>query len=320
MITLDIVYIVVGLLFAAFSVLSALDGENPKRLRNTAFWGLLALSLLFGSYLSDLANGGIVVALVLIGGLGGLGVGKPATTTPEQRRESAARRGAWLFVPALLIPLVAVGGTLLQDHTSLGAALIADRQTTVIALGLGCVIALVAAMAWLRPPLLAPLQEGRKLMDSIGWAALLPQMLASLGAVFVIAKVGEVVGGLVADVIPMNGPLLAVTAYCLGMALFTIVMGNAFAAFPVMTAAIGLPFVVQRFGGDPAIVAAIGMLAGFCGTLMTPMAANFNVVPANLLELPDRNSPLNGVIRAQVPTALPLLLANIALMYFLAFR
>ena len=213
-----------------------------------------------------------------------------------------------------------MGGTLLQDHTSLGAALIADRQTTVIALGLGCVIALVAAMAWLRPPLLAPLQEGRKLMDSIGWAALLPQMLASLGAVFVIAKVGEVVGGLVADVIPMNGPLLAVTAYCLGMALFTIVMGNAFAAFPVMTAAIGLPFVVQRFGGDPAIVAAIGMLAGFCGTLMTPMAANFNVGPANLLELPDRNSPLNGVIRAQVPTALPLLLANIALMYFLAFR
>jgi len=319
-ITLDIVYIVVGLLFAAFSILSALDGQNAKRLRNTAFWGLLAVSLLFGSYLSDLANGGIVVALVLIGGLGGLGVGRPATTAPEERRESARRRGAWLFVPALLIPLVAVGGTLLQDHTALGAAVIADKQTTVIALGLGCVIALIAAAAWLRPPLLAPLQEGRKLMDSIGWAALLPQMLASLGAVFVVAKVGEVVGGLVADVIPMNGPLLAVTAYCLGMALFTIVMGNAFAAFPVMTAAIGLPFVVQKFGGDPAIVAAIGMLAGFCGTLMTPMAANFNVVPANLLELPDRNAPLNGVIRAQIPTALPLLVANIALMYFLAFR
>ena len=53
---------------------------------------------------------------------------------------------------------------------------------------------------------------------------------------------------------------------------------------------------------------------------MTPMAANFNVVPANLLELPDRNSPLNGVIRAQIPTAIPLLLINVALMYFLAFN
>jgi uncharacterized membrane protein len=103
------------------------------------------------------------------------------------------------------------------------------------------------------------------------------------------------------------------------MALFTIVMGNAFAAFPVMTAAIGLPLLVSRFGGDPAIVCAIGMLAGFCGTLMTPMAANFNVVPANLLELPDRKAALNGVIRAQIPTAIPLLLANIALMRLLAF-
>jgi uncharacterized membrane protein len=104
------------------------------------------------------------------------------------------------------------------------------------------------------------------------------------------------------------------------MAMFTFIMGNAFAAFPVMTAAIGLPILVGRFGGDPAIVCAIGMLAGFCGTLTTPMAANFNVVPANLLELPDRHAPFNGVIRAQLPTAGLVLLANIALMYLLAFR
>ena len=53
---------------------------------------------------------------------------------------------------------------------------------------------------------------------------------------------------------------------------------------------------------------------------MTPMAANFNVVPANLLELPDRDSALNGVIRAQIPTALILLVVNMALMYAFAFR
>ena len=100
------------------------------------------------------------------------------------------------------------------------------------------------------------------------------------------------------------------------MALFTMALGNAFAAFPVMTAAVGLPLVIRLHGGDPAVVAAIGMLAGFCGTLMTPMAANFNIVPAALLELKDRM----GVIRAQVPTALMLLVANILLMFWLAFR
>ncbi len=63
------------------------------------------------------------------------------------------------------------------------------------------------------------------------------------------------------------------------------------------------------------MIGSIGMLSGFCGTLMTPMAANFNLVPAALLELPDRN----GVIKAQIPTALPLLIANTVLMYVLAF-
>jgi uncharacterized membrane protein len=73
---------------------------------------------------------------------------------------------------------------------------------------------------------------------------------------------------------------------------------------------------VQRFGGDPTIMAAIGMLSGFCGTLMTPMAANFNIVPAALLELPDENA----VIKVQIPTALILLAANVLLMNFLVFR
>jgi uncharacterized membrane protein len=83
-----------------------------------------------------------------------------------------------------------------------------------------------------------------------------------------------------------------------------------------MAAAIGVPLLIHHYHGDPAVIGAIGMLAGFCGTLMTPMAANFNMVPAALLELKDRN----GVIKAQVGTALPLLACNILLIYFLGFR
>ena len=49
---------------------------------------------------------------------------------------------------------------------------------------------------------------------------------------------------------------------------------------------------------------------------MTPMAANFNIVPAALLELKDTN----GVIRMQIGTAIPLLICNILLMYFIVFR
>jgi len=107
-----------------------------------------------------------------------------------------------------------------------------------------------------------------------------------------------------------------VVVFALGMALFTMVMGNAFAAFPVMAAAIGVPLLIEDYGGDAAVIGAVGMLAGFCGTLLTPMAANFNLVPAALLELKDQY----GVIRAQAPTALLLLGANIAILWLAAFR
>ena len=317
MITLDFVYTLAGLVFAAFAGLSAGDRTNPKRFGNAAFWGLISLSFLAGDRLGDLGNGALVLGLVALAGFGALGRGHPPTTTPDERRAEADRRGNRLFLPALAIPVVALIGTLfLKDMMVGGAPLLDPKQVTLISLGFGVLIALAAAMLWLRPAPLAPLQEGRRLIDSVGWAAVLPQMLASLGAVFALAGVGAVVGDLVSGLIPEGSRLAAVAAYTVGMALFTMVMGNAFAAFPVMTAAVGLPLVVRQFGGDPAVVAAIGMLAGFCGTLMTPMAANFNIVPAALLDLKDRN----GVIKAQIGTALPLLAANTALMYWLAFR
>jgi uncharacterized membrane protein len=310
MIPLSAVYVLAGLIFAAVAVLSARDSANPKRYRNATFWGLIALSFLAGDRLGDFGNGLLVLALVAVGGIWGLGMGRPATTSPEQRRESASKRGNWLFLVALIVPATTLMGTLFLK------ALIQPGQATLVSLALGIVVAATAAMIWLRPKLTAPFQEGRRLFDSVGWATILPQMLASLGAVFAISGVGDEVGRLMTGYLPLDSRFAAVAAYTIGMALFTMVMGNAFAAFPVMTAAIGLPLVVHKFGGDPAVMAAIGMLSGFCGTLMTPMAANFNIVPAALLELTDRDA----VIKVQAPTALWLLAGNTALMYFLVYR
>ena len=312
MIGLPALYLFTGAVFAAFSILSALDRTNAKRFGNAAFWGLLAVSFLLGDRIGDIGNGLLVIGLVALAGFGRLGRGNPDTTTPAERAASSARLGNRLFLPALIVPMTALFGTLLLKDSGL----IDPKQVTLVSLGIGVLIALIVGYLWLRPPPLAPLQEGRRLMDSVGWAAVLPQMLAALGAVFALAGVGQVVGGIAGDTIPADNLFAAVAAYAIGMAVFTMMMGNAFAAFPIMTAAIGLPILVGRFHGDPAIICAVGMLAGFCGTLMTPMAANYNMVPAALLELRDRN----GVIKAQVGTALPLLVVNLLLIYFLAFR
>jgi uncharacterized membrane protein len=308
MIGLAPVYAIAGAVFALYAVLSATD----RRFGNAAFWGLLALSFLTGDRLGDLANGVLALTIAV---LAGLGLVRSATPAPDRERRAAAaeRYGNRLFVPALIVPLIAVGGTFAFKALP---ALVDPKQVTPVALTAGALTALAVCYAWLRPRPLAPFAAGLRVMDSVGWAALMPQMLASLGAVFALAGVGDAVGRIMGAAIPAGSLIGAVLAYAIGMAAFTIVTGNAFAAFPVMTAAIGVPLLIHAHHGDPAPIAAIGMLAGFCGTLLTPMAANFNLVPAALLDLKDRY----GVIRAQAPTALILFAINLGLLYTLAFR
>ena len=316
MITLDWLYILAGIIFAIWAVLSAGDTSNGKRWGNAAFWGLLAVSFFFGGQMSDLANGILVLALVAIAGLGLLGRSDPPTTSLEERFALSQKLGNRLFLPALVIPVTAVAGTLLYNFTPFSeTGLFEARRETLILFGVGVMLALIVSMVWLKPPLLAPVEEGRRLMDSIGWASVLPQMLAALGGVFALAGVGDIIGSLAGEVIPEGSVFLAVLIFCLGMAFFTIIMGNAFAAFPVMAAAIGIPVLVEQYGGDPAVIGAVGMLAGFCGTLCTPMAANFNIVPAALLELKDQY----GVIRAQIGTAIPLWVCNVVIIYLAGF-
>lgn len=231
--------------------------------------------------------------------------------------EEADRFGNRLFGPALLIPavtlLLALGGPHLHWN---GAALLDAKQATLIALGVACVVAFAAALRVTRASIGTGLGEGRRLLDTMGWAALLPMLLATLGSVFAATGVGDAIASLVGDVIPVDSALACLLAFALGMVVFTTIMGNAFAAFPVMMAGIGLPLLVQRHGAAPAVLGSLGMLTGYCGTLLTPMAANFNIVPAALLGLRDQY----GVIRAQWPTALVLLAVNVLLMAVLVWR
>jgi uncharacterized membrane protein len=316
-ITLEHIYWLSGLMMAGVAIINWRDRTNPRRLNNTAFWGIYAISFLAGTYLPDIVNGFLVIAMVLVASIRGLGQGNQESSSRGEREASARHWGNKLFIPALAIPLFTVLGTILLKRISIAGNPIVDvKQVTVISLAIATLIALGIGMLMLKPPMSAPITEARRLLDAVGWAAVLPQMLAALGALFAIAGVGTVVSGLAQRWIPLDDPVAVVTTYAVGMALFTMVMGNAFAAFPVMTAGIGLPLIVHKFGGDPAIMAAIGMLSGFCGTLMTPMAANFNIVPTALLELPDENA----VIKVQIPSALLLLAANILLMNVLVFR
>ena len=315
--SLDFLYLLVGLLLGVVALLTLLDRDHPRRFTSALFWALYAFVYLAGDHIPAALAGAVMLAMALLAGCGLVRQGRHGTLPEAERRASAARLGNKLFLPALVIPVVTVlGATVLKD-VRIGDYLLFDKaHLTLASLGCGALLA-VAAACWLtRSSPVQGVREARRLVDAMSWAVTLPHMLAVLGLLFTEAGVGKAVAQVSTSWFDVDSRLAAVALYCIGMALFTVIMGNGFAAFPVIAGGIGVPVLVNVYGADPAVMAAIGMFSAYCGTLMTPMAANFNIVPAALLELPDKNA----VIKAQIPTALPLLAANIVLLYFLMNR
>ncbi|OKP04367.1 membrane protein [Xenorhabdus eapokensis] len=337
MFQLQYLYVLAGVLLMAVAIMSWRDKANPRRLTTGLFWALYGLIFLMGKWshyivaiwISDeayaqriayISIGVLVVFMALLAGFGGVQLGNYHQSTPKQRLEGANRLGNKLFFPVLLIPVVTIIGVLMFDHIpGLQQAIFGEGNhstlVTLFSITLGCLIGLVMALRISRDAIPQPIQETRRLLDAIGCVFILPQLLATLGLLFTTAGIGTVISYLTENYIAVDNRFIAVVAYVFGMALLTMVMGNAFAAFPIVTAGIGIPILILQHGGNPTVMAAIGMFSGYCGTLMTPMAANFNIVPAALLELPDRNA----VIKAQIPTGCVLLIANVFLLYFLIF-
>ena len=323
MIKVEWFYWLIALFFLAVGAMVLRDRSNPNRIWSGVFWSLLGLCFSYSSFVTAKTAPGwplglAIIVIAAIAGFGKLSRGtEERTTTPEERETLSARFGNKLFLPVLIIPVVTGIFAIAGPKISIGGRpVLQPLSETVIGLGASAIIAIGVGMWLLRTRSAAiVLHEGRRLTESIGWAAILPQLLAMLGLVFAAAGVGKAIGTVTESILPRGSLIAAIALYCLGMAVFTVLTGNAFAAFPVMTAAIGYPLLVQQYHGTAAAVFAIGMLSGYCGTLLTPMAANFNIVPVALLGLKSDYA----VIRAQLPTAVPLLAANIGLMYFLAF-
>ena len=297
---LDYVYLLVGIILFIFAIHSFLDKEHKYRIGTGLFWLLYSVSFIFGSYLSKEINGWLVIAMAVIVLVKQLGKGNYFESAIEFKKGEAVRIGNVIFVPALLVGIITF---VIGFFTKLGA---------LVGLGIAAIIAMCAALYITKGTLNQGFHEGRRLIDAIGWTAILSQLLAALGYLFNLAGVGKIISSAVASVVPADNVFLVVVAYCIGMVIFTMIMGNAFAAFAMITSAIGIPMLVVAHGANPAAVGAIAMLAGYCGTLMTPMAANFNIVPVALLEMRDQY----GVIKAQLPIALIMLVLNILLMYY----
>ncbi|MBP1047552.1 DUF979 domain-containing protein [Enterococcus sp. BWM-S5] len=298
---LEFFYILIGLLLMTTAVRVFKDETHPTRLGTAAFWLLLGVVFAFGNFIPYLIDGIIIILMGVLTLFKQVRIGKLADIDEDVAEASAKRVGSWIFLPCILLALFAV----LISYTPLGGQ---------VGIGIASILTLLIAMfiTSAKPKTVA--DDADRMIQQVGTSGILPQLLAALGVIFNAAGVGTVISDGISGFIPEGNRFIGVVAYCLGMVIFTMIMGNGFAAFTVITAGIGVPFVIAQ-GGDPVVAGALAMTAGFCGTLLTPMAANFNALPAALLEMKDPNA----VIKTQAPIAVILIVVHIALMYFLAF-
>ena len=300
---LEIVYIIIGLLTIYTGVKNARDEENPSRVGTGIFWCVLGVVLAFGRWIPAVVDGILILIMCVPAILGKVKIGKTNAPSEETVEKTYNKVGMKIFIPAL-----AIGGG------AMSFALFLPNLGALVGIGAGILVAIILLMLFNKEnkPMVF-LNDSERLISTVGPLSMLPMLLASLGAVFTAAGVGDVVAGIVGKIIPEGNVNVGIAVFAIGMALFTMVMGNAFAAITVMTVGIGAPFVLA-YGADPTLIGMLALTCGYCGTLCTPMAANFNVVPVALLDMKDRF----GVIKNQIVPAIILLVFQIV--YMIIFK
>ena len=301
---MEIIYFIIGLLCIYCGVKNLKDKENPEPVGTFIFWAVLGVVLALGRWLPSLVSGILVVVMCIPAILKKVKKGAVSAATKAETEATYEKIGMKIFVPTLSIGMLAV----ICAITGLGIGLSALNGVA-----LGVLVAIILLMIMNRDNKPSTfLNDSERMLSTVGPLSMLPMLLACLGSVFTAAGDGDVISDLVSHIIPEGNVNAGIVVYAIGMMLFTMIMGNAYAAITVMTVGIGYPFVLAH-GANPVVIGMLALTCGFCGTLCTPMAANFNTVPVALL---DMKKPM-GVIKNQVPVAIIMMVVQIVMMILL---
>lgn len=296
---LDVVWIIVGLITIYAGIKNLMDKENPSRVGTAIFWCSFGVVCAFGSWLPAKVSGILVIVMCLPPIFKKVKVGASNAPSKEHMHKQYEKIGMKIFIPAFCVAIFSLAAAFFTNISSM------------IAITFGVIVAVIVLMAFdakENKPVVF-LKDSERFLSIMGPLCMLPQLLGCLGGVFTEAGVGEVVANIVEKIVPKGNVNIGIVVFAIGMALFTMVMGNAFAAITVMTVGIGAPFVLA-YGADPALIGMLALTCGYCGTLLTPMAANFNIVPVAILNMKDRW----GVIKNQIAIAFIMLAVQIGYM------
>jgi uncharacterized membrane protein len=295
---LEILYIFMGIIAAYTGVVTLLEKDRKAKIGTAVFWLSLAVVLTFGRWLPKMASGIIVVIMAIPAMLGQVKPGHDTSATKAYTKAMSEKIGYRIFIPTLMMGTFAI------------IFAVWTKFSPLVGVGLGVIIAIIILMFFSKdnkPKVF--FDDSKRLLDMVGPLSMLPMLLAALGAIFTAAGVGQVIAQYVGMIIPQGNMTIGIIVFAVAMPLFTMIMGNAFAAITVITVGIGAPFVLA-LGANPTVIGMLALTCGYCGTLCTPMAANFNIVPVAILDMKGRYN----VIKNQILVAVIMLVFQICYM------
>lgn len=301
-ILLPIVWVITGFITIYAGIKNLLDKENPARYGTAVFWCSFGIVCAFGTWLPAKVSGALVIVMCMPPIFKRVKVGKVNAPAKEYTVKQFNKIGMKIFVPAFCVAICSILFSIFSNIS------------TMVGITFGVLVAMLLLRVYdkdNKPKVF--MSDSERFLSMMGPLCMLPQLLGCLGGIFTQAGVGEVIASIVEKIVPKGNVNLGIIVFAIGMVLFTMIMGNAFAAITVMTVGIGGPFILA-YGADPVVIGMLALTCGYCGTLMTPMAANFNIVPVAILDMKDRF----GVIKNQVLIAFIMLAVQIT--YMIIFK
>ena len=228
---LNVVWVIIGLITIYAGIKNLLDKENPSRVGTAVFWCSFGIVCGFGSWLPAKVSGVLVLIMCLPPIFKKVKIGKTDNPTKEHTEQQFKKIGMKIFVPAFSVAVCSLFFALFSNMSSM------------VAITVSVIVAKVSLMAFdtkqNKPAVF--LNDSERFLGITGPLSMLPQLLGCLGGVFTAAGVGDVIAQLVEKIVPKGNVNIGIIIYAIGMVLFTMIMGNAFAAITVMTVGIGAP-------------------------------------------------------------------------------
>ena len=180
---LFVIYAIIGLICVSLAVSALRTKGQQARVGTALFWSLLGIIFILGDYIPANIVGVLIIVMAILSATKQVKLVSFNTTTEEFKKESAAKIGNKLFIPALVLAILAF---VIAQFTNLGSY---------NAIGLSGIGALIVILLISKSSIGEANSEATRLLSQVGPTAILPQILAALGTLFTIAGVGEVIAG-----------------------------------------------------------------------------------------------------------------------------